>query len=55
MLLGFAVLMFGISTMTDAVYPLRESERHGSLSKQEIEKTHDFRLLLEEYGKRYGI
>ena len=31
------------------------SERHSSLSKQEIEKTHDFRLLLEEYGKRYGI
>ena len=31
------------------------SERHGSLSKQEIEKTHDFRLLLEEYGKRYGL
>ncbi len=25
-LLGFAVLMFGISAMTDAVYPLRESE-----------------------------
>ena len=25
-LLGFAVLMFGISSMTDAVYPLRESE-----------------------------
>lgn len=25
-LLGFSVLMFGISTMSDAVYPLRESE-----------------------------
>ena len=31
------------------------SERHGSLSKQEIEKTHDFRLLSEEYGRRYGL
>ena len=25
-LLGFAVLMFGISAMTEAVYPLRESQ-----------------------------
>ena len=31
------------------------SERHGSLSKQEIEKTHDYQTLLREYGTRYGI
>lgn len=30
-MLGFAVLMFGIGAMTDAVYPLRESERFISL------------------------
>lgn len=30
-MLGFAVLMFGIGAMTDAVYPLRESEQFISL------------------------
>ncbi len=31
------------------------SDRHGSLPKQEIEKTHGFETLLEEYARRYMI